>query len=125
MVNLECPYTLKSKMCWSKNVLKERKSPNQIILGSMDPNFCVLLGLALHLAHTSLTINQNSSPLLSNVPKLHIQALLDKIVNQEDFPLFNANSPIGTHSIRKLPATYARINGCSEDNVDARGRWKF
>ena len=78
MVNLEHPYTLKSKMHWSKNVLKEHKSPDQIIIGTMDPNFCVLLGQALHLEHASLTINQNSSPLLFNVPKRHIQALLDK-----------------------------------------------
>ena len=34
------------------------------------------------------------------------------------------NRPIGTHSIRKLLATYARRNGCSKDDVDARGRWK-
>ena len=32
--------------------------------------------------------------------------------------------PLGTHSIRKLPATYARRNGCSKDDVNARGRWK-
>ena len=69
MVNLEYPYTLKSKMRWSKNVLEERESPDQIIHLSMEPNFCALLGLALHLEHASLTINQNSSPLLINVPK--------------------------------------------------------
>ena len=124
MVNLEHPFTLKSKMRWSKNVLEERKSPDQIIIGSMDPNFCVLLGLALHLEHASLTINQNSSPLLFSVPKRSIQDLLGEITSQEDFLIFNRNSPIGTHSIRKLPATYARRNGCSKDDVDARGRWK-
>ena len=31
---------------------------------------------------------------------------------------------IDTHSIRKVPATYARRNGCSKDDVDGRGRWK-
>ena len=85
MVNLEYPYTLKSKMRWSKNILEERKSPNQIILGSIDPNFCVSLGLVLYLEHASLTINQNRIPLLLNLPKRFIQALLDEIVNQEDF----------------------------------------
>ena len=34
------------------------------------------------------------------------------------------SDPIGTHSIRKLPATYARRNRCTKDDVDARGRWK-
>ena len=77
MVNLEYPYTLKSKMRWSKNVLKERESPNQIILGSMDPNFCVKLGLALHLEHANLKIHQNNTPLLFNLPNRHIQLHLD------------------------------------------------
>ena len=73
MVNLEYPYTLKSKMHWSKNVVEERESSNQIIIGSIDPNLCVLLGLVLHLEHASVTIiNQNSSPLLFGVPKQHI-----------------------------------------------------
>ena len=72
IVNLEYPYKVNSKMRWSKNVLNERKSPVQIISESMDPHFYVLLGLALQLEHASLTINQNSSPLLFNVPKKHI-----------------------------------------------------
>ena len=41
MVNLEFPYILKSKTRWSKNDLKERENPDKIILGSMDPNFCI------------------------------------------------------------------------------------
>ena len=124
MVNLENPCTLKSKMQWSKNVLEEHESHNQIIHGSMNPNFYVLLGLALHLEHASLTINQNSSPLLFSVRKQHIQALLGEIVNQEEFPLFNASSPIRTQSIRKLTVAYARSNGCTKDYVDARERCK-
>ena len=31
---------------------------------------------------------------------------------------------VGTHSIRKLAATFARRNGCSKDDVNTRGRWK-
>ena len=31
---------------------------------------------------------------------------------------------LDTHSIRKLPITYAQRNGCSRDDVNARGRWK-
>ena len=49
MVNIKYPYTLTSKMCWSKNVLEEHKILDQIIIGSMNPNFCKLLGLALYL----------------------------------------------------------------------------
>ena len=40
MVNMELPFTLKSKMLWSKNVLEERVSPDKFIIESMDPNYC-------------------------------------------------------------------------------------
>ena len=35
-------FALQTKVRWSKNVLDERKCPDQILLGSMDPDFCVL-----------------------------------------------------------------------------------
>ena len=56
--NMEYPYTLKSKMRWSKNILGERESPDLIIIGSIDPNYCVILVLSLHLEHSTLEINQ-------------------------------------------------------------------
>ncbi len=31
---------------------------------------------------------------------------------------------VGTHSIHKLAATLTRRNGCSNDDVNTRGRWK-
>ena len=31
---------------------------------------------------------------------------------------------IGTHSIRKFAVQTCRMNGCSKDEVDVRGRWK-
>ena len=54
MANIESPDTIKSKMRWSKNVLEERASPDQIIFGSMDWTYCVLLSLAIHLEHADL-----------------------------------------------------------------------
>ena len=36
----------------------------------------------------------------------------------------HAEGPVGTHSLRKFPSTFARRNGCSKDDVDARGRWQ-
>ena len=38
-------------MGWSKNITEERESPEQVLLGAMDPNYCVLLALAIHLKH--------------------------------------------------------------------------
>ena len=40
--NMEYPYTLKSRMRRSKNVLEEIESPYQSITGSTDPNIYIL-----------------------------------------------------------------------------------
>eukprot|EP00797_Seminavis_robusta_P027212 Sro507_g156580.1 n/a (484) ;mRNA; r:46745-48262 len=40
------PFALSCKVHWSKNILEERQCPDQIILGSMDTDFCAMLGLA-------------------------------------------------------------------------------
>ena len=62
------------------------------MIESMDPNFYILPGLALHLEHASLTTIQNSISLPLSVCKKFIQALLEEIISQEDFLLFNGNS---------------------------------
>lgn len=46
-VSNEYPFTLTSKMRWSKNVKEERDCPKQILLGAMDPRYCMLLGLVV------------------------------------------------------------------------------
>jgi hypothetical protein len=38
-------FALQMAVSWSKNVLDERNCPDQILLGCMDPDFCVLLSL--------------------------------------------------------------------------------
>ena len=40
---------LQTKVRWSKNVMEERECPPQILLGAMDPEFCVLLALGIWL----------------------------------------------------------------------------
>ena len=47
--HIEFDFALKSKMCWSKNVLEEQSAPTQIILGARDSNFCTILALGIHL----------------------------------------------------------------------------
>ena len=47
-----CPqfpdFALITCLCWSKNVHDERDAPEQILLGAMDPVYCVLLGHAIY-----------------------------------------------------------------------------
>ena len=52
-----------------------------------------------------------------------MRSLFTDITDEDSFQLV-LPGPIGTHSIRKLPTTYARRNCCSKDDVDARGRRK-
>mmetsp|Transcript_26866 Transcript_26866/g.38107 ORF Transcript_26866/g.38107 Transcript_26866/m.38107 type:complete len:262 (+) Transcript_26866:298-1083(+) len=54
-VNDSFNFALKAKLNWSKNVQEERDAPWQIVLGSMDPVFCVLVSLALWLKWSLLT----------------------------------------------------------------------
>ena len=77
-----CP---KSKMCWSKNVLEERDAPDQIILGSVDPNFCVLLSLAVHLEYSIGAGLVSRETTLFGVSKSRISKLLSTLLSENIF----------------------------------------
>jgi hypothetical protein len=47
--NPDNDFTLRAKLQWSKNVHEERDAPNQILIGAIDPMFCVLVGLGVWL----------------------------------------------------------------------------
>ena len=121
--NPEYPGTLKCKMCWSKNVIDERDAPDQIVLGADNTSFCPLLALAIHLDSAIRTGRMSEQSRLFLVNKSTASDHLNKIIKEDDFPRFDS-MPLGTHSIRKFPSTYARRNGCTRDDVDYRGRWK-
>ena len=107
--NIEFPFALKSKMRWSKNVLEERDAPDQIILGAMDPSFCPLLGITMHIELPmqlgAIGINPED-PSLFKVKKQKMSVLFRELTNDPSFSHI-IDVKIGTHSIRKLPATYA------------------
>jgi len=42
-------FALVTKLCWSKNAMDERNCPDQMLLGAKDWQYCVLVGLAIHL----------------------------------------------------------------------------
>ena len=121
--NPDYPGTLKSKMCWSKNVMEEREAPDQIILAAQDPNFCAILALAVHLDNGIRVGKIKDDGTMFGINKSVASGALMKQIKRDDFPLYD-NLPLGTHSVRKFPSTYARRNGCNRDDVDVRGRWK-
>ena len=85
MSNNELQDTIKSKMRWSKNVLEERKSPDQIIFGSMDWTFCVLVSLAIHLEHATLERDEDGSIPIFGVKKEQMTAFFTEITSEESF----------------------------------------
>ncbi|KAH9141397.1 hypothetical protein AeRB84_014418, partial [Aphanomyces euteiches] len=120
-------FTLICQMRWSKNILEERESPRQILLGSMDERLCVLLNLAVYVElidsddpervdHGFLFGNGNDGDRL-------VRDMLHRVLENAGFKkLVDGN--LGTHSIRKGPATYASRNGMSRENIELRGRWR-
>lgn len=57
------PNCLKTRLNWSKNVNDERDAPWQIVLGSINPVYCVLCSLALW-----LELNLKSNPVAMSSP---------------------------------------------------------
>lgn len=64
----EFPFALKIKVSWSKNARDERACPDQIVLGSMDSGWCVLLHKAVWMEHV-LSVNADQYYLFTDGPK--------------------------------------------------------
>ena len=124
-------------MRWSKNVLEERHCPPQIILGSNDPDFFVLLSVGIYLEHLFPTdkndeglINCFSVAKKSYNTKKRAGKILSDIFTSDHFETNFGDgrnfigAVLGSHSLRKCAATHARRNGYSCDEIDLRGRWK-
>jgi hypothetical protein len=127
------PFTLKARrMCWSKNVIQEHQAPVQIVLGSNDPTFCVLLNIGLYLETMYpengdddngelVCFSISSSPENS---KTRVGRILKEIFTHDEFKGGIIDSWLELHSLHKLAATHARRDECSTDEIDLRGRWK-
>ena len=133
---------LKTKLNWSKNVGEERDAPWQVVLGSMDTVYCVLVSMAIWM-ETNMRdcASAMNSPYIFSfsddvaVPSGGKKAknIAQAIFGQQIFKMeqFNGGGGaddsgllLGSHSIRKYAATHARKCGCNKDEKDIRGRWK-
>jgi len=126
------PFALQCQLRWSKNVQDERGAPYQILLGSGDHRYCILLALGiylelwiesgegLHSEHVFCAPNERPKQVNSACSS----ALRTYVFKAEDFVLADNSQPIGMHSLRKLPATYAQCNNCTQDEIEIRGRWR-
>ena len=105
--------------------------PLQILLGSDDHQYCILLALVLYLelwiqsgkglhsSHVFVALNETPE----QVNRACGNAMKHHVFDAEHF-LRSANSgPIGTHSLRKLPATFAQCNNCTQEEIEVCGCW--
>ena len=128
-------FALEIKVYWSKNVHEERHCPNQIILGSMDNGYYILLSLAIYLEHWftnynglqklflfSDDIDNEKAP--SRTKSFYSNNLRRNVFLTEAFKTATgtrASNKLGSHSLRKYPATWASRNDCTMEEVDVRG----
>ncbi len=130
-------FAAKARLNWSKNVNEERDAPWQILLGSMDPDFCVLLNVGLWLevqldTHLGAMLSpyvlsfSNNNEVPEGGKRANFTAMnnMKAIFTHNDFSANNPGGNLGTHSLRKFASTWARRNGASKDEKDYRGRWK-
>ena len=131
--NPEFDFTLLCQMCWSKNVLEERDAPDQILIGAMDPDYCILVGLAIYLEcwmehgdgiQSKYMFSDDTDDNAPRRTKDYVRSILKRdVFDSQQFEAAR-QGPLGTHSIRKYPTTHARRNGCRKDECEVRGRWK-
>ena len=54
---------------------------------------------------------------LFGINKKFVSDWLNRIMNEEDIPLFD-NLPLGTHSIKKFLSVYTRHKACSRNGAE-------
>lgn len=129
-------FALQTEVSWSKNVMEERQCPPQICLASNDTNFCTHATMA-GMLESNLTHNQQSKFLFGSanrnddrepgrINEKYSRTL--RSIWRSNHDMINllrlTTGQVGTHSLRKFPATYATERGCTQYEVEIRGRWK-
>ncbi|DAZ93306.1 TPA: hypothetical protein N0F65_000857 [Lagenidium giganteum] len=119
------PFVLVCQMRWSKNISEEREAPRQIVLGSMDDRLCPLLNLAVYVEISARQCESTDSFTFGNGcdGDRSVRALLQRTIDNEGYTRLHQGN-LGTHSIRKGPATYCARSGVSKDSIEWRGRWQ-
>eukprot|EP00957_Ditylum_brightwellii_P094089 7163482-Ditylum_brightwellii.AAC.1 len=131
MVCPEFDFALSAHMRWSKNVSEERDAPRQIMLGSMNANFDILLAFVIAL-HVMVDCCEGEFGEFNFCPdnrktdtmKANYYCMLKE--NVLDVPEFNCKypGPLGTHFTRKYGMTQCRRNECHKDEGDYCGCFK-
>lgn len=126
-------FALSMKVSWSKNVMDERECPPQLLIGAMDDDFCVLMADAAYLEctlagrqHKKYLFEEWDDDAAPDRLNARYARVLSKLWKNPEFRRLSAQTPgsLGTHSLRKFPATWCAQQGCSDPEIEIRGRWK-
>ena len=126
-------FALQTKVRWSKNICDKRRCLDQIILGTDDPSWCVLIHMVVYLEsfleeHPIAKYSFTDSMIETgpNNIKATWSDKLRKIVWAD--PEFRGALPklddvggIGTHSNRKFADDILANHGCISEQVEIRG----
>ena len=144
-VSTQYPWTIVTRLRWSKNVRERRGCPIQILLGSMDPNYCVLLALAIWLEHWvergegavsqwmfADGITNRTSPVKDQKKEADrckdgLYNALVQVFADERFTAMVTGPEagrLGVHSTKKYGTTICKGRGKKKAHTDYRARWK-
>jgi hypothetical protein len=136
-----CRIALVCKVIWSKAVYDERTCPDQILLGSMDTQFCFLSSFSIYIEESmsndpghhckyifcnDVTCNDADEHPVEGVKNNYQSNLRENVFKAEDFKKLSPDGleGLGSHSLRKFASTWAVQNGCTYLDVETRDRWK-
>eukprot|EP00804_Cyclotella_cryptica_P017932 CCRYP_001288-RA/>CCRYP_001288-RA protein AED:0.36 eAED:0.36 QI:0/-1/0/1/-1/1/1/0/305 len=136
----EYPWALVCTLRWSKNVHEQRDCPPQIMLGSMNADYCVMLSLAVFLGEWiqrgqgrtsqwlfsdgTSTVTSSEAEIQKEVDRCKggLYTQLKRIVKSETFTpdpaISNSCSGLANHSTKKYATTHGRRRGVPKDFMD-------
>jgi hypothetical protein len=128
-------FALQRKVRWSKAVLDDHNCPDQIFLGSLDTDFCLLVALAIYLEEWVENGGLQCSLLFSDSHdnnKTASNKIKTNYGNNKNTMVFSSaefqknsetgkSTDLGSHSLQKLVLNWARVNGCTLDDIETRG----
>jgi hypothetical protein len=123
-------FALCCKVIWSKVVYDQRTCPDQILLGSMDPQFCFLSTFSIYLEQFmatgsgphcqyifchDVTCTDGDDIAIERVKNKYQSNLREVVFKNEDFINLSPadGEGLGSHSLRKFASTLAFQNGCT------------
>ena len=136
-------FVLRQQVRWSKNIKDTRNCPDQIIFGSMNPLWCIVVSIALWLEiflgkfPDAVMLFSEKTPPPKRNKQLHnkfVKSLIHTYRTQLIHYALSAESfksiykgddkrPVGAYSCRKAASSYAKRCGMPGSKIDHRGRW--